>query len=154
MKVDELKFNISEDIKALIPGERLASIIQTFTEIDSNQDGKVEVDEFLDFSLTAEKIRLTKEFEALDLDRDGCITFEEYVRAKEPSFSILKKFRELDLDHDGLLSIEEAINIVDQLVLPISTMQLLDTIAEVDRDGDGQITYYEFLGAITHIGFQ
>jgi enolase len=25
---------------------------------------------------------------------------------------------------------------------------------DVDHDGDGQITYYEYLGAIAHIGFQ
>ncbi len=154
MNDDKLKFEVSEDVKALIPEEKLTSIIQTFTQLDSNQDGKIEIDEYLNFALAKEKIRLTKKFEALDTDKDRCVDFEEFVFAIEPTFNILKKFRELDLDQNGLLSLEEAINIADCLVLPINTEQIKIIMEQVDHDGDGQITYYEYLGAIAHIGFQ
>jgi calmodulin len=53
-----------------------------------------------------------------------------------------------------LLSLEEALNIADQLVLPLSATQIQAMMHEVDRDGDEQITYYEYLGAIAHLGFQ
>ena len=38
---------------------------------------------------------------------------------------------------------------------PQKTTQQVQTIMrEVDHDGDGQITYYEYLGVIAPIGFQ
>jgi Ca2+-binding EF-hand superfamily protein len=154
MNDEKLKFEVSEEVKALIPEEKLKSIVETFTQLDSNQDGKIEIDEYFDFALAKEKIRLTKKFESVDTNKDGCVDFEEFVVAIEPTFNILKKFRELDLDQNGLLSLEEAINIADCLVLPLNNEQIKTILKQVDRDGDGQITYYEYLGAIAHIGFQ
>jgi Ca2+-binding EF-hand superfamily protein len=154
MNDDKLKFEVSEEVKALIPEKKLTSIIQTFTQLDSNQDGKIEIDEYLNFALAKEKIRLTKKFEAVDTDKDGYVDFEEFMVVAEPIFGILKKFRELDLDQNGLLSLEEVINITDRLVLPLNTEQIKTIMKQVDRDGDGEISYYEYLGAISHIGFQ
>jgi calmodulin len=154
MTISKLKFELSEEIKALIPEQKLTSLIETFTQVDSNQDGKIELNEYLDFVQAKEKVSLTKRFSAADTDKDGSVTFEEFVAAIEPTFQILKCFRELDLDQNGLLSLEEALSIADRLVLPLNTTQVQAIIREVDRDGDGQITYYEYLGAITHIGFQ
>lgn len=154
MNVDEFNFAVSEDVKAVIPKGRLTSLIQAFKQLDVNQDGKIEVDEFIHFSLTEKRIHLTKTFEMLDTNKDGFMEFEEFVVANEPTFPILRRFRELDLDRNGLLSIEEATNIANQLVLPLNTEQIQTIMSEVDRDGDGQITYYEYLGVIADIGFQ
>ena len=154
MQVDALNFELSADIKALIPEEKLPSLVQSFAQLDANQDGKIGVEEFLEYSLGHKKTHYLKRFAALDCDQDGFIEFEEFVAATEPTYLILKKFRELDLDRNGLLSTEEALHIADQLVLPLSSQQVRTIIHEVDRDGDGQITYYEYLGAIAHIGFQ
>ena len=154
MNVSSLTFEISEDIKALIPEERLTSLIEAFTKLDSNRDGKIELEEYLNFALAKEKARFINKFVAADTDKDGCVGFEEFLETIEPTYHILKRFQELDLDQNGLLSLEEAINIADQLVLPLNTSQVQAIIREVDRDGDGQITYYEYLGAIAHIGFQ
>lgn len=154
MTTSELKFPISNTVKALIPEQKLTSFIQLFSKLDSNHDGKIELDEYLNFALAKEKARLTKKFEAADVDKDGAVDFEEFVAVVEPYFQILKKFQELDLDQNGLLSREEALNIVDQLILPVDTAQLEAIMRDLDHDGDGQVTYYEFLGAIVHIGFQ
>jgi Ca2+-binding EF-hand superfamily protein len=154
MNTNELKFEISEDIRAMIPEQTLTALIEVFTQLDSNRDGKIELDEHLNFSLAQEKARLTKRFEAADTDNDGRVDFEEFVAAVEPNFHILKRFREFDLDRNGLISIEEALNIADRLVLPINPDQVRTILRNVDHDGDGQITYYEYLGAIAHIGFQ
>lgn len=154
MNTSQSTFAVSENVKKLFPEEKLASLVQTFTQLDTNQDGKIELDEYLDFALTKEETRLTKKFTAADTNKDGGVEFEEFVAVVEPYFQILKKFHELDLDQNGLLSLEEALNIADRLVLPLSTTQLQAIMQEVDRDGDGQITYYEYLGAIAHLGFQ
>lgn len=154
MNLDDLKFKVSEDVKALIPKKKLTSLIETFAQLDFNQNGKIEIDEYLNYSLKKEKLRLTKQFEAFDTDKDGCVDFEEFVAATEPNFSILKKFLELDCDRNGLLSIEEAINIADCLALPFNVKQIQTIMIDADGDDDGQISYYEYLGAIAHIGFQ
>lgn len=154
MDFDNLTFDVSEEVKALIPDDRLTGLVATFSQIDSNKDGKIEIDEFMNSALTEQKIQLTKMFEYADADKDGCITFEEYVSVKEPNFPILKRFRDLDLDRNGLLSMDEALNIAEQLNLPLSSDQVSAIIQEADRDGDGQVTYYEYLGAIAYIGFQ
>ncbi|WP_416676081.1 EF-hand domain-containing protein [Egbenema bharatensis] len=154
MTIGKLKFEVSEDIKALFPEEKLSSLIEAFVRLDSNEDGKIELEEYLNFALAKEKARLIDKFVAADTDQDGCVEFEEFVAVLEPNFHILKRFQELDLDRNGLLSLEEAINIADQLVLPLNTTQIEAILRKIDRDGDGQITYYEYLGAIAHIGFQ
>jgi calmodulin len=154
MNVDQLNFEVPEDIRKLIPEPRLASIVETFTQLDSNQDGKIELDEYLDFALAKEKARLTKTFKAVDTDKDGSVDFKEFVAATKPNFRILKKFRELDLDRNGLLSLEEALRIAEQLSLPLSSESVRSIMNDVAGNGEGQITYYEYLGAIAHIGFQ
>lgn len=74
--------------------------------------------------------------------------------AAEPTLNILKLFQELDTDQNGLLSPEEVLKIADELVLLPSSEQVKEIIYSADQDKDGQITYYEYLGAITHLGFQ
>jgi calmodulin len=154
MSVYDLLFEVPAAVKALLPQEKLISLMQIFTQLDADRDGKIELDEYLNFALAKEKLRLTKQFEAADTDKDGGVEFEEFVTATEPNFGLLKKFRELDLDQNGLLSLEEAINIADQLVLPLKPEHVRTIMQEANHDGDGQITYYEYLGAIAHIGFQ
>lgn len=154
MNVNEIKFEVPDDVQALIPEEKVTSLIEAFTKLDTDEDGKIDLDEFLEFSLTEKENQLTRVFEALDTNQDGFIEFEEFVAGTEPTFNILRRFRELDLDRNGLISIEEALDIADQLVLPLSNTQVQIIMSKVDRDGDGQITYYEYLGVITDIGFQ
>lgn len=154
MDLDKFNFEISAVVRELISEQKLILLAETFSAIDRNQDGRIGLDEHLDILLNREKERLTREFNYLDADQDGFIDFDEFVAAHEPNFRILKRFRELDIDHNGFLSVEDALQIAESLVLPLSTQQVEAIIQEADRDGDGQITYYEYLGAIAHIGFQ
>ncbi len=149
-----IKVEVPEKLQTLIPAEKLAALVEAFGQIDLDQDGKVQFDEFLNASLVKEKNRLLKVFQRLDQDQDGAIEFIEFVAAREPNFSILSRFQELDRDQNDLLSLEEALEIADRLVLPLNPEQVRRIVAEADQDGDGQVTYYEYLGAIAHIGFQ
>jgi enolase len=59
------------------------------------------------------------------------------------------------LDNRGHPTVEVDVTLEDdRLVFPVSNSQIRTIIHEVDRDGDGQITYYEYLGAIAHVGLQ
>jgi calmodulin len=146
--------SVSEDVRTLIPTAKLNSLAAEFAKLDVDRDGKIALREFGDFSLAQHQAALAKRFEAIDADRDGFIAFEEFAVASEPKFRILQEFRALDLDRNGLLSLEEAANIAEKLVLPLNTEQVRQIIEQADYDGDGQVTYYEYLGAIAEIGFQ
>jgi Ca2+-binding EF-hand superfamily protein len=154
MDLDKLNFEVPEVVRELVPEQKLIPIAETFAEIDTNKDGRIGLDEHLNSALVRTKAKLTREFNYLDTDKDGYIDFEEFVAAIEPNYLILKRFRELDIDHNGFLAIEDALRIADQLELPLSNEQVETIMHEADRDGDGRITYYEYLGAIAHIGFQ
>ena len=75
MNISELKFEVSENVKALVPEQKLTSLVETFTQLDANHDGKIELNEYLNFVLAKEKVRLTKKFEAAEFRRrsDGAI---------------------------------------------------------------------------------
>ncbi|MEO1131935.1 MAG: EF-hand domain-containing protein [Cyanobacteria bacterium J06639_1] len=151
MGTDPLHFEIPDEIAQLIPEDKLASVVELFSSIDANRDGKVSLDEYLSFALSEEKMRLRRAFEALDSDRDGNLDFSEFVAAAVPNLDILKLCREFDRDRNGLLSIAEAIHTTERLQLSVDAVQLKLLLTEVDRDGDGQITYFEYLGAIAHV---
>ncbi|MEO0853682.1 MAG: EF-hand domain-containing protein [Cyanobacteria bacterium J06648_11] len=154
MASDPLHFKIPDEIAQLIPEDKLAAVIELFASIDSNNDGKVSLEEYLNFALSEEKMRLRRAFEALDRDRDGNLNFSEFVAAAVPNLDILKLCREFDRDANGLLSVEEAIRTTERLQLSVDSVKLRSLLADVDRDGDGQITYFEYLGAIAHVNSQ
>jgi len=154
MNTEDTMLSVSDDVRSLIPKDKLASLAEEFAKLDADRDGRIALREFSVFSLAQHQSSLAKRFEAIDADRDGFITFEEFAVASETRFALLKQLRALDLDRNGLLSIDEAINIAEQLVLPLNNEQVRTIIQRADLDGDGQVTYYEYLGAIAEVGFQ
>lgn len=153
-RMNALRFDIFGTIEALLSREKIASLLQWFNQLDSNHDGKIDLNKYLHSALEQEKTRLIQRFQAVDTDKDGNIEFEEFVTMVEPNFQILKKVYELVPDWGGMLSLEEALQVTEQLALPLNRAQLQIILDDVDHDGDGQISYYEYLGAIAYIGFQ
>lgn len=154
MSASDMQPEVSELVKNLIPAQEIETVIQAFRDLDHDHDGKIDVNEYLDFFMAAEEKKLLHKFSYLDSDEDGFINFEEFLAASAPHYRILKKFKEFDTDGNGLLSLQEAIDIAESLVIPVNPAQIEVVFAEIDRDQDGQVTYYEYLGAITRFGFQ
>lgn len=154
MNSEGFGFEISKAAKELLSPEKLEKLKTSFAQIDSNRDGKIVLEEYLQYLLEQEKEKLIKQFKHLDTNQDGCIEFEEFIMATEPDYSILKKFREFDTDSNGLLSFQEALEIANLLYLPIEAAELKTILQEADHNGDEQVTFYEFLGAINRFGFQ
>lgn len=141
-------------VAEIVGPDRLQAIKDTFAAIDKNQDGKLELTEFLDYLLEQERTRLVKRFAYCDADGDGAIDFEEFLFASIPSARILRAFQAFDADGDGLLSFEEITKLSETLVLPLEGKQLADLLEKADLDGDLKLTFHELYGLISHYGFQ
>ncbi|CAA7050205.1 unnamed protein product [Microthlaspi erraticum] len=104
--------------------------------------------------------RTAKELELQDKDKDGVITFEEYL----PQFSKedieknekghgeagwwMEQFNNSDFDHNGSLDIEEFNNFLhpeDSRNGDVQRWVLNERITGMDTNGDGKLEYKEFI---------
>jgi len=82
-----------------------------FAAIDTDKDGKVSNQEYMDWHLKyATKVREDR-FKKLDVNGDGNITRDEFmdVQLKEAEFVGNLKFRRIDQDRNGVITEDEAI---------------------------------------------
>ena len=129
-----------------------------FNQIDKNEDGKISKEELYDSLVGILKIETLKKdidliFQNLDMDNNGYIEYEEFVRAsvsKEYFLSekVLKfAFRYFDKDNSGEIelkdikelfcqSIDDKNNNIDEMINQI--------IKEVDKNNDNKINFEEF----------
>ncbi len=152
--MSQYSFAVPPEATDLLPDSKLAEIQQAFAAMDRNQDGKIQLDEYLDCLLAQQKAKLMQRFAYLDRDQDGQIDFEEFLLASEPQYPLLKKFREFDGDQDGQLTTEEISQIVDTLEFPLTAEELEKLIDRADENGDRRLSYNELVGAIARFGFQ
>ena len=128
-----------------------------FNQIDINGDGKITKPEFLKglktkiSSNTLEK-DVDQIFKNIDMDNNGYIEYEEFVRAavsKEyfVDENILRfAFRYFDKDDSGEITFDEIESVFKESVTDKSNVHkaLEQIIKEVDTNGDGIISFNEF----------
>ena len=95
-------------------------------------------------------------FEKLDWNNNGYIECEEFVRAGIDkrllkSEKVLRfTFDYLDKNKDGKISIDELIEVFG-IVSQEDERQMVELVKSIDRDLDGQISFYEFYGMMLKI---
>jgi calcium-dependent protein kinase len=128
-----------------------------FNQIDVNGDGKINKHELLNglkskiSSNTLEK-DVDQIFKNIDMDNNGYIEYEEFVRAavsKEyfVDENILKfAFRYFDKDDSGEITFDEIESVFKESVTDKANVHkaLEQIIKEVDTNGDGIISFNEF----------
>ncbi|CAE7627238.1 CPK8 [Symbiodinium pilosum] len=104
------------EIAARLPFRRAGEIIRMFSEVDEDKTGTITLDELLAYftKVGIHDEDLEKTFEALDVDKDGLLSFSEfaagalllYQDALEDELHML--FETCDKDNDGMLNSQEA----------------------------------------------
>jgi len=95
---------------------------------------------------------LQESLRAIDTDKSGEIEYTEFLAAtfdhkKAQQENVLSQaFNEFDLNHDGVITREELQQVLsgDSASEVMSQKEIQNIIAEVDRNGDGEIDFDEF----------
>ena len=138
-----------------------------FNQIDINDDGKISKDELYNELKDRLNIKdLKKEidiiFRNLDMDGNGYIEYEEFIRAavnKEFFVSdevIEFAFKFFDKDNSGDITYDEIKEVFKDSMIKKSKedISLKKIINEVDKNGDGVISYEEFVLAMKKLIIQ
>lgn len=139
--------------------QKLQMYRRYFEKFDINGDGVISAQELqkvsrkLGYRFTQEQ--LDEIMRANDLDRNGCLTFDEFLTAMPCNFEnissdehkmadIRRKFQEFDQDGNGLVSLDEAHDILRK-ELAFTPVQTEELVKRYDKNGDGHLSYEEFV---------
>ena len=129
-----------------------------FNQIDLDGDGKINKNDLLKGLRTKTESKalekdIDKIYRNIDMDNNGYIEYEEFVRAavskeKFVDDNILRfAFKYFDKDNKNEITKKDLADVFEQGISDKSKMETaLDTIIkEVDENGDGKIQYDEFV---------
>lgn len=130
------------------------------SEIDTDHDGKVELEEFMEFTRFAERgdhdsehtksiFELEKvKFHAADKNGDGFVIGDEMIALMHPQFdpevaAVVSKatFAQRDKDGNGMLSMTEVFELPEADIDP---EHMIPEFKSADQDGDGVMSLAEF----------
>jgi solute carrier family 25 (mitochondrial phosphate transporter), member 23/24/25/41 len=84
---------------------------------------------------------------ACDLNHDGHITYDEFVRfCKQAEDRLLLQFNSIDRDHNGKLDKQELAQALERDGVSVSQVRLDRFFAYIDQDHDGRIEFPEWRG--------
>ena len=128
-----------------------------FNQIDKNGDGKISEDELLKgfserYSSETLESDIDEIYKNLDMDNNGYIEYEEFVRASVSKEYFVKEnvlryaFMYFDKDGSGEITFDEIEALFSQSIPDKTKVHetLSNIIKEVDINEDGKITYDEF----------
>jgi len=160
--MDKLKKTVSGFIAFRLSEEDVKDLNQIFQSIDKNGDGSLSIEELKNGLELIKKTKnldittdeLEKIFEAIDLDNNGVINYNEFITAtfdRKKAFSkenIYQAFKMFDVDKSGKISLKE----IEKIIQPESKEdqeEILGIFGKADKNGDGEIDFDEFLTAFT-----
>lgn len=131
-----------------------------FKEVDTNNDGSVNINELKNGLLTAfgDRVNLQEDawetiFNNIDLNGDGMVDYEEWIVACTNKSKLITKenikeiFDLIDTDGSGDLSVEELVAFLSSRTEGMTKERaesIARTIGKLDRNSKGTIDYQEF----------
>nr|AGJ95086.1 calcineurin regulatory B subunit [Mucor lusitanicus] len=138
--------------------EEIQRLYKRFMKLDKDNSGSIDKDEFLSIPQIANNPLASRMIAIFDEDGGGDVDFHEFIKGLS-AFSARGNKREklefafkvYDMDRDGFISNGELFLVLKMMVGSNlkdnhQLQQIVDkTIMEADKDGDGKISFEEFL---------
>mmetsp|Transcript_15206 Transcript_15206/g.17616 ORF Transcript_15206/g.17616 Transcript_15206/m.17616 type:complete len:291 (+) Transcript_15206:242-1114(+) len=139
-------------IAGRVSDEEVENEKKLFSQLDRNGDGYITKKEFREVNEKNELgYDVDKVFEDLDLDKNGAISYTEFIAATmndtvaKNSNRLKQAFKFFDSDNDGIIGIEDFKNILNNDDnMSIGNTLIEEIIKDCDENGDGKIDYQEF----------
>ena len=135
-----------------------SEVIEAFKLFDKNQDGHLTKEEITDFVVNLGGDISSPHFQELlsDLETKGTITtirfmkfWKQFLLKDQPSEDSVEDikaiFKQYDLNGDGFITREELMEAISMMHVNDKEGELQKCLAEIDVDGDGRVSYAEFL---------
>ncbi|CAF3781585.1 unnamed protein product [Rotaria sordida] len=139
-----------------LSNHQIKELRDTFNLFDRDRSGTISSSELqqvltaLNFKPTDSLLR--KIMKEMDIDGNGTIEFEEFIRVMgsvyERKFTeneMRQAFKCFDTDNSGYITVEELRKVLRQLNQNISEQRIIDALAQIDIDHDGKISFEEFV---------
>ncbi|KAH0795740.1 centrin [Histomonas meleagridis] len=146
------------DVKAReeLSEEHRQEIREAFDLFDTDGSGSIDAKELkvamkaLGFDPTKEEIR--RMINDVDTEKTGSISFAQFLQMmtkkmqeRNPEDEIRKAFRLFDDDNTGKITFKNLKRVSIELGENLTDEELREMIQEADRDGDGEVSYEEFV---------
>ncbi|XP_065201322.1 neo-calmodulin-like isoform X2 [Planococcus citri] len=148
--------------------KQLKEFREAFMLFDKDGDGSITKQELgrvmRSLGQFAREEELQQMLHDVDIDGDGCFSFDEFVEivsnmgkcsantAEEEEKELRDAFRVFDKHNRGYISASDLRAVLQCLGEDLSEEEIEDMIKEVDVDGDGRIDFYEFVHALGEPG--
>ncbi|EGR31676.1 protein kinase domain protein [Ichthyophthirius multifiliis] len=152
-------------IASQLSENEISELGKLFRQLDKNGDGVLTIDEIREGLANAgdknlEEVR--RVISSIDTDGSGKIDYTEFLAATMEKSLYMKEdklhqaFKMLDQDGNGKISKNELKNVLgnDQQLSKYDDQYWDDMIKEVDKNGDGEIDYNEFIDMMNIINFK
>lgn len=142
-------------IKSSLDPEELAEIKEAFQLFDTAHNNQLDHRELKAairaLGFEANKRFIRQVYNELGKDLSQPVSYEEFLAVVEPKIKsrdfreeTLKLFRMFDDDNTGRLTFKNLRRIANELGESLTDAELQDMIEEVDRSGEGSITFDDF----------
>ncbi|XKL64680.1 hypothetical protein PGB90_004766 [Kerria lacca] len=155
-------------IPAHMSKKQLNEFREAFMLFDKDGDGSITKEELgrvmRSLGQFAREEELQQMLHDVDIDGDGCFSFDEFVEiasnmdktssntAEEEEKELRDAFRVFDKHNRGYISASDLRAVLQCLGEDLSEEEIEDMIKEVDVDGDGRIDFLEFVHALGEPG--
>ena len=150
-------------VSCVVTPEEITRLHKRFTKLDKNQSGALDIGELMSIPGISGNPLVHRVLDVFDSDGGGDVDFKEFILGlgafSNPNLPAEEKlkliFRVYDIDRDGFIANGELFLVLKMMVgsnlSDVQLQQIVDkTIRDADLDGDGRVSFDEFLHAVKH----